>query len=154
MTGKGLYPLKLQPALHKKVWGGRALATKLGKALPTGAPYGESWEVHDSCQVMNGQLRGQSLGALTPQFGAALVGDGYDPTAGFPLLAKFIDARDWLSVQAHPNDRQARELEGEARGKTEAWLVLQAEPGAQLVIGLRPGTTPRASCPGDTARRS
>ena len=141
MTSESLYPLKLQPMLHKKVWGGRALETRLGKALPSDDPYGESWELHDSCLVLNGDLRGQSLGDLTRRFGAALVGDSYDHAQGFPLLAKFIDARDWLSVQAHPNDSQARALEGESRGKTEAWLVLHAEPGAQLVIGLRPGTT-------------
>ncbi len=141
MKSQGLYPLKLKAALHIKVWGGRALETQLGKALPSDEAYGEAWELHDSCLVTNGYLRGQSLGALTRQFGASLVGAGHPPADGFPLLAKFIDARDWLSVQAHPDDQQARELEGESRGKTEAWLVLDAEPGAQLVIGLRPGTT-------------
>lgn len=136
-----LYPLKLQSALHVKVWGGRRLATVLRKPLPTDQPYGESWELHNSALAANGQHRGKSLLELTRQYGADLIGAGNDPAEGVPLLAKFIDAADWLSVQAHPNDAQARALEGEPRGKTEAWLVLRAEPGARLVIGLRPGTT-------------
>lgn len=135
-----LYPLKLAPALHSKVWGGRKLETQLGKSLPTPEPYGESWELHDSCAVVNGRLRGRSLGELLKTYGESLAGAGQVAGAGFPLLAKFIDAKDWLSIQVHPDDRQARELEGEPRGKTEAWLVLAAEPGAQLVIGAQPGT--------------
>ncbi len=140
MTLPALYPLKLTPALHSKVWGGRKLETQLGKSLPTPEPYGESWELHDSCTVVNGRLRGRSLGELLAAYGESLTGAGHDAGAGFPLLAKFIDARDWLSIQVHPDDQQARELEGEPRGKTEAWLVLAAEPGAQLVIGVQPGT--------------
>lgn len=140
MTHPSLYPLKLAPALHSKVWGGRKLATQLGKTLPTPERYGESWELHDSCTVVNGRLRGRSLGELQQTYGESLVGAGHEVAAGFPLLAKFIDAKDWLSIQVHPNDDQARELEGEPRGKTEAWLVLATEPGAQLVIGVQPGT--------------
>ena len=136
-----LYPMKLQAALHSKVWGGRKLAAQLGKRLPTDEPYGESWELHDSCVVMNGALRGQTLGELTRQYGEALLGAGQDGRQGFPLLAKFIDANDWLSVQAHPNDEQAQDLEGEPRGKTEAWHVLAADTGAKLVIGVKTGTT-------------
>jgi len=138
-----LYPLKLQSALHVKVWGGRRLATALDKSLPTDQPYGESWELHDRSLIMNGAYRGLSLGELTRQFGADLIGAGNDPAAGVPLLAKFIDASEWLSIQVHPNDKQAKALEGEPRGKTEAWVVLDAEPGARLVIGLQPGTTRR-----------
>ena len=94
-----LYPMKLQAALHTKVWGGRTLETHLGKALPTHEPYGESWELHDSCAVTNGALRGRTLGELTREYGEALLGAGQDGRQGFPLLAKFIDANDWLSVQ-------------------------------------------------------
>ncbi|RMG81944.1 MAG: mannose-6-phosphate isomerase, partial [Chloroflexi bacterium] len=75
------------------------------------------------------------------QYGAALAGEGNNPDEGFPLLAKLLDASDWLSVQVHPNDEQARQLEGDPRGKTEAWVILAAEPGAKLVIGVKPGTT-------------
>jgi len=141
MTARTLYPLKLQSTLHVKVWGGRKLATELGKPLPTEQPYGESWELHDTCLVTNGALRGANLGELTQQFGADLVGAGNDPADGMPLLAKFIDAGEWLSIQVHPDDAQAMALESEPRGKTEAWVVLDADPGARLVIGLQKGVT-------------
>ena len=141
MTATALYPLKLRPALHAKVWGGRRLASLMRKSLPTAGPFGESWELHDSATVANGPLQGRRLGNLAREFGIDLLGAGNKPNAGIPLLAKFIDASDWLSIQVHPNDAQAQELEGEPRGKTEAWVVLHAAPGARLVIGLRPGTT-------------
>ena len=141
MRGNPLYPLKLQSSLHVKVWGGRKLAAQLNKPLPTQQPYGESWELHDSCVIVNGGHRGKRLGDLTRQFGADLIGKGSDSADGMPLLAKFIDAADWLSIQVHPDDAQASALEGEPRGKTEAWVVLYAEAGASLVIGLQPGVT-------------
>ena len=141
MKMRELYPLKLRPALHVKVWGGRRLADMMGKRLLTAEPYGESWELHDTSVIANGPLRGNSLGDLARQYGADLLGAGNDPAAGLPLLAKLIDASDWLSIQVHPNDEQAGALEREPRGKTEAWVILHAEPGAQLVIGLQPGTT-------------
>jgi mannose-6-phosphate isomerase len=135
-----LYPFLLEPALHVKVWGGRRLESLMHKSLPTDEPYGEAWEVHDSSTIRNGPLAGRSLGEALKTHGAALVGPNFDPAEGFPLLAKLIDATDWLSVQVHPNDEQARELEGQPRGKSEAWYVLSAEPGAKLVIGVQPGT--------------
>jgi mannose-6-phosphate isomerase len=138
---ESLYPLMLQPALHTRVWGGRRLETVLGKDLPTHEPYGESWEMHDTAVVANGALAGLKLGDLLPTYGVDLIGAGNDPAHGVPLLLKFLDARDWLSVQVHPNDEQARALEGDPRGKTEAWYVIAAEPGAQLVMGVQPGTT-------------
>lgn len=136
-----LYPLRLNPALHVRVWGGRRLQTVFNKPLPTDEPYGESWEMHDSATVADGPLAGQTLGALLATYGHDLIGLDNDPALGFPLLLKLMDSRDWLSVQVHPDDDQARELEGEPRGKTEAWIVLDAQPGARLVIGVRPGTT-------------
>ena len=139
MPATALYPLKLRPALRVKVWGGRRLEQLMRKRLPTSEPYGESWELHDSATVANGPLRGASLAELAQRFGAELLGCGQD--AGIPLLAKLIDATDWLSVQTHPNDEQALALEGEPRGKTEAWVVLHAEAGARLVTGVQPGTT-------------
>ena len=136
-----LYPLKLQPALHVKVWGGRRLSALLNKDLPTDEPYGESWELHDSAVVSNGALAGQRLGDILRDFDAELIGHDFDSSQGFPLLAKFIDAERWLSIQVHPDDAQARRLEGEPRGKTEAWVILHAEPGAKLVLGIRPGAS-------------
>jgi mannose-6-phosphate isomerase len=142
LTQTSLYPLLLQPSLHTKIWGGRKLETVLGKKLPTGDPYGESWELHDSATVANGALAGRTVGDLVSEYGKALIGPGHNPADGMPLLAKFLDARDWLSVQVHPNDQQARALNDGIRGKSEAWYVLEADPGARLVIGVKPGTTP------------
>jgi mannose-6-phosphate isomerase len=136
-----LYPFLLQPALHVKVWGGRRLETSLHKALPTDEPYGESWEMHDTAAVVNGVHAGRTLGDLLKEYGHDLVGADNGPSEGFPLLVKFLDAQDWLSVQVHPNDEQARELEGDPRGKTEAWYVLEATPGAKLVMAVKSGTT-------------
>ncbi len=141
MTSFALYPMKLRPALHVKVWGGRRLADMMGKRLPTDEPYGESWELHDTALIANGPLRETRLGDVARDYGADLLGGGNTGGDGIPLLAKLIDAADWLSVQVHPNDEQAREFENEPRGKTEAWVILHAEPGAQLVIGARAGAT-------------
>src|SRR5687768_3559960 len=134
-----LYPLLLTPSLHVKVWGGRRLSSELDKPLTEDAPYGEAWELHDTSIVANGTLAGKSLRELIDTYGAALIGEGYNPSEGLPLLIKLLDASDWLSVQVHPNDEQARELEGDPRGKTEAWIILAAEPDAKLVIGVQSG---------------
>ena len=141
MFANQLYPLKLSPAFHVKVWGGRRLADVMQKQLPTSEQYGESWELHDSAVVVNGPLHGISLSELTQRYGADLLGERNDPSEGFPLLAKLIDANQWLSIQVHPNDEQARKLEGEPRGKTEAWVVLHADADARLVVGLHPSTS-------------
>ncbi|MCS6835560.1 MAG: class I mannose-6-phosphate isomerase [Anaerolineae bacterium] len=142
-TIPSLPPLKLSARLHTRVWGGRRLAD-YGKRLLSSEPYGESWEVHDSALIDGGPYDGRTLGDLLAVYGAALVGEGFNPAEGFPLLVKLIDAQDWLSIQVHPDDEQARRLEGDPRGKTEAWIILEATPGARLVIGVHPGTTPQA----------
>lgn len=135
-----LYPLLMNPTLHTRVWGGRALETRYHKPLPTHAPYGESWELHDTTPVANGALAGRSIIDLTRTYGADLIGTDADPALGFPLLVKLLDCNDWLSVQVHPDDALAGKLEGEPRGKTEAWILLAAAPGAQIVVGIEPGT--------------
>lgn len=144
MTHTALYPLLLNPTLHSKVWGGRRLATQMHKSLPDEAPYGEAWEVHDTATVANGALAGQTLHDVLQAHGEALVGTHNNPTDGLPLLAKLLDASDWLSVQVHPDDAQAQALENYPRGKTEAWVVLATEPGAQLVVGVQAGTSREA----------
>ncbi len=136
-----LYPMLLEPTLHVKVWGGRHLETVMHKALPTDEPYGESWEMHDTSKVINGALAGRTLGEVLATYGADLIGDISDPKDGMPLLVKLLDANEWLSVQVHPNDAQAKELEGEPRGKTEAWYVINAEKDARIVIGVNPDAT-------------
>ncbi len=139
-----LYPLLLQASLHEKPWAGTALASHLGKSIAPGRRIGEAWELHDTSVIRNGELAGRTLADVLAEWGAALVGEQYDLSEGFPLLAKFIDANEWLSIQDHPNDEQARELEGEPRGKNEAWYVLAAAPGAKLVIGIQPGMSREA----------
>lgn len=140
MTSPPLYPLLLAPALKVKVWGGRGLHTHLGKSLPTDEPYGEAWELHDSAGIVNGVWAGRTVGDALAGWGQALIG-AFDPAEGMPLLIKYLDAHDWLSVQVHPDDTHAARLEGEPRGKTEAWYILHAEPAANLVCGVQPGLT-------------
>ncbi len=137
-----LYPLVLEAALHVKVWGGRRLETKLNKTLPTDEPYGESWEVHESCVVRNGQHSEKTVHDLIQTYGTELIGPHNDPSDGLPLLAKFIDAEKWLSVQVHPDDALAEALEGQPRGKTEAHYIIEIEGDAQFVIGLKDEATP------------
>lgn len=141
---EALYPLLLDPTLHIKVWGGRKLGTALGKTLPEDAPYGESWELHDTSIIANGAYHGKTVADLIHIWGHALLGDPFDLSDGLPLLIKLLDATEWLSVQVHPNDEQARALEGDPRGKTEAWVMLDTEPDAKLVIGLKTGTSQQA----------
>lgn len=136
-----LYPMLLDPTLHVKVWGGDQLRSKLGKDLPDDAPYGESWELHDTARILNGSQAGKTLAELIAQYGHAIIGTAFDPADGLPLLVKLLDASRWLSVQVHPNDAQANALEGDPRGKSEAWFILAATETARLVIGLKAGTS-------------
>ena len=137
-----LYPLRFQPIFRQYLWGGRRLATVLGKSLGTGEDYAESWEVvdhgADQSVVQWGPLAGRTLGQIALQWGAFLYGQQPVLTP-FPLLFKFLDAHQNLSVQVHPNDDQARELNPPDRGKTEAWVVMHAEPGSVIYAGLKRG---------------
>lgn len=132
------YPLLLRPRYDEKVWGGRRLETVLGKGLPLDAAVGESLETGDAAVVRNGPLAGRTLGELARLEGDALLGTRGRHASGdfgdFPLLVKFIDADDVLSLQVHPDDQGALSLG--KRGKTEAWYVVQAEPGAALITGF------------------
>ena len=128
------YPLLLEPHYDVKIWGGRRLETVLGKHLPDDGPVGESIESGGDARVVNGPLAGQTLNDLIARDGQALLGErgmtACGPFGDFPLLVKFIDASDVLSLQLHPDDDGARTLN--KRGKTEAWYIVQAQPGAQL----------------------
>ncbi len=134
-------PLRFTPHLRPLVWGGRLLAS-LRKELPTADAYGESWEVSDHAShrsvVADGPLQGQSLRDLMERSSADLFGRTNSP-AVFPWLIKFLDARDWLSVQVHPDDEKARRLWPGEGGKTEAWFVLDAAPDSRIYAGLLPG---------------
>ena len=138
-----LYPLLLQPQFHERVWGTRDLAPFYAPEI-TGGPIGEAWLTGDDCRVANGPLAGRTLADLARQFGARFLGNvgaeaGGDATR-FPLLVKFLFPREKLSVQVHPDDEGAAQI-GQPCGKTECWYVLRAAPGAQIGLGLKPGTS-------------
>jgi mannose-6-phosphate isomerase len=134
-----LYPLLMRPQFHERVWGARSLAP-IYPDLATSAPIGEAWLTGEECKVANGPLAGRMLGELSHEFKQDLTGEAAPVASRFPLLIKFLFPRDKLSVQVHPDDEGAREL-GQPCGKTECWYVLHAEPGAQIGLGLKPGTT-------------
>jgi mannose-6-phosphate isomerase len=133
--------LQLTPQYHHRLWGGQHL-----QANPTN-PIGEMWAVYEQNQIANGPLAGQALAEVSKQLGADLLGAKVFARTGsrFPLLIKLLDCADWLSVQVHPNDHQAIQLEGAGQfGKTEAWHILNAQPGAQVIAGVKPDTSPEA----------
>ena len=137
-----LYPLQFAPLLKRYLWGGRRLGTVLGKPIGGESDYAESWEIcdhgSDQSRVTQGPLAGQTLGQLVQSQGDALLGK-HAGCPKFPLLFKYIDAHDRLSVQVHPNDRQSAQLPCPDSGKTEAWVVLQAMPGSMVYAGLKRG---------------
>jgi mannose-6-phosphate isomerase len=140
MTAQGtaLFPIHLRASLHETIWGGQNLARSAGKSLPPNTLIGESWETEIQNQAVNPPYAGKSLGELVEVLGEALLGTQAIRIFGprFPLLAKFIDAQEKLSVQVHPNDEYAHEHEHGKLGKTEAWYVLHAAPGAALIHGM------------------
>ncbi|MGI6566745.1 MAG: type I phosphomannose isomerase catalytic subunit [Limnochordia bacterium] len=140
------YPFTFVPIYKDKVWGGTALSTQFGRALP-GSNIGESWEIAAHNQgvsvVANGPLAGTSLPELMSLYGRALIGTALPDSAlvKFPLLLKILDANDYLSVQVHPDDEYAADHESGDPGKWEAWYVIAAQPGAEIIYGLKPGAT-------------
>ena len=125
--------LRLRPRYLPKVWGGRRLQPSSLE------PIGEAWIVAGDSYVAGGALDGTTLDELARDAPLALLGRSGDD-GDFPLLIKLLEATQWLSVQVHPDDALARELEGPgSRGKTEAWYVIDAAPGAELIVGLRDG---------------
>jgi mannose-6-phosphate isomerase len=135
-----LYPLLTERKIVEPIWGGDHLAAWLDLPPPHPARLGETWQVYDMNLVVNGQFVGQSLAELAREYGADLVGTRSFARYGddFPLLAKFIDAADRLSIQVHPDDAYAhtREIATGFHGKTEAWYILDAIPGADVTYGL------------------
>ena len=134
-----LYPLRLLPEFYERVWGTHSLAPIYSRPV-MGEPVGEVWLTGEKCKVANGPLAGQSLAEVTRQFGAELVGEAAPDPSRFPLLIKFLFPKEKLSVQVHPDDKAAAQ-KGQPCGKTECWYVLQAEPGSQVGLGLKPGTS-------------
>ncbi len=142
-----LYPLRFKPMFVPKPWGGRRIAS-LGRDLPaSGEPIGESWELVDlpgrSSVISSGPLAGRTLHDVLEADPRALLGD-VRPTSegGFPLLVKYLDAQENLSVQVHPDAAHADADQG-IRSKTEALYILHAEPGAVVYRGITPGVSPQ-----------
>lgn len=142
MTAEPLYPLRFEPIFKPAIWGGRRLADMFPGA-PAEGPIGEAWVLSDQGDnvsvVADGPLRGTTLRQLMRDRRDELLGPPLAHHDTFPLLLKFIDAAQPLSVQVHPDDELAQRLEGLARGKTEAWIVMHAEPGSRIYAGLKPG---------------
>lgn len=138
-----VYPLIFMPIPKRRIWGGRRLAELFDKPLPTGVPIGETWEVCDleeeQSVVANGPEQGKTLHEVMEAWGGALLGRATPIDGRFPLLIKFLDARETLSVQVHPATAMAARLGGSVRVKHEAWYVIDAEPGACIYRGLRKG---------------
>jgi mannose-6-phosphate isomerase len=137
------YPLRLQPTYRDYLWGGRNLATRLGKAIPAEGIWAESWEIVDHREhesvIDNGPLAGETLGGLMRQDPLWLVGRAEAIGGRFPLLVKYLDCQGVLSVQVHPDDAYALRMNPPDLGKTEAWYIVDAQPGAVLYAGLKPG---------------
>lgn len=137
-------PLIFEPLIKQIRWGGRKLGSVLGKPIGDAADYAESWEIadHPSGQsvVANGSLAGRRLNDLLQSHAEELLGRHAGMTQ-FPLLIKFLDANDWLSLQVHPNDQQAVRYDPQENGKTEAWIIVDAEPDSQICAGLKSGVT-------------
>lgn len=148
------YPMRTEPFFRDYLWGGRNLATKLGKSLPSEGVWAESWEIIDhpehQSRVTNGECSGMTLRQITEQSAEWLLGPDLVASAGsavsgstasLPLLLKYLDCQRVLSVQVHPDDAYAQQMSPPDLGKTEAWYVIDAEPGAVLYAGLKPGVT-------------
>jgi mannose-6-phosphate isomerase len=144
---KALYPLKFEPILMERLWGGNKLQTELNKPLEGRCDVGESWELSglegNVSVVSNGFLKGNTLPELIEIYMGDLVGERVFQLFGheFPLLIKFIDAREALSIQVHPDDELAQKRH-QSFGKTEMWYVMQAEKEAQLISGFKESVTP------------
>ncbi len=128
-----LTPFQLLPEYRDYVWGGERLR-------PGRAPTAEAWVVYEQDRIADGPLAGRSLAEAAAEFGPALLGRRPLETTGrrFPLLIKLLDSAAWLSLQVHPDDEQAQALEGPGHfGKTEAWHVVEAAPGAEILCGFQ-----------------
>jgi len=130
-------PFSLAPEYRDYVWGGSRLR-------PEVVPTAEAWVIYAGNRITSGPYAGRTLSELSLEFSADLLGTRAIAQTGtrFPVLVKILDCAQWLSLQVHPNDEQAKKLEGEGFfGKTEAWHVLEADPNAKLVAGIKPNVS-------------
>lgn len=148
-------PLVFEPLYRSYLWGGRRLASKLGKNLPVEGIWAESWEIVDHPQgqsvVKNGHWQGWTLGRLLSEHREAILGqesqaslegsEGRPHVSRFPLLLKYLDCQNVLSVQVHPDDAYGLQMASPDLGKTEAWYIIDAEPRSVLYAGLKPNVS-------------
>ncbi len=142
------YPMRTAPFFRDYLWGGRNLQTVLGKAIPEDGVWAESWEIIDHTEhqsrVTNGALKGRTLRDLALSDPDWLFGNIASQLEALPLLLKYLDCQRVLSVQVHPDDDYAAGMQPPDLGKTEAWYVISAQPGAKLYAGLKEGVDVRA----------
>jgi mannose-6-phosphate isomerase len=140
-----LYPLRFAPIYQYRLWGGRRFAGLLSAPLPGIGPIGEAWILSDrqdhQSRVADGPLKGQTIRQLLEKFQDQLMGKLAHRFPRFPLLLKFLDAREMLSVQVHPSDAHKELLPQGETGKTEAWVVVETGANSRIYSGLKPGTT-------------
>jgi mannose-6-phosphate isomerase len=145
MSNASLYPLRFEPIYQYRPWGGRRLAELLSAPLPGDGPVGEAWVLSDrddhQSRVANGWLKGHTLRDMMEQFREPLMGKLSPDLRRFPLLLKFLDAHEMLSVQVHPSAAQTDLIPVGESGKTEAWVVIETSSESQIYAGLKPGTT-------------
>jgi mannose-6-phosphate isomerase len=140
-----LYPFQFGPIYQYRLWGGRRLADLLAAPLPGEGPIGEAWLLSDRddhpSTVTNGPLKGSTIEQLLEKFPQQMLGKLAGRFQRFPVLLKFLDAHQKLSVQVHPKNMQIELIPAGESGKTESWVVLEAGPESRIYAGLKPGTT-------------
>ncbi len=133
-------PLVFDSYYRPQIWGGRGLCTQLGRDLPDERPYGEAWDVSPQPLHVSRVLEGPQTGRDLNTVWKILCGNVASPL-GFPLLVKWLECHEFLSLQVHPDDQMAQSVLNEPFGKSEAWVVISAEPSARIFAGLKPGVT-------------
>lgn len=144
-TAQSLYPLRFDPIFQYRLWGGRRLGDWMNRPLPGDDAIGEAWVLSDrddqASQVAEGPLKGTTITALMVQSRDQILGELSHRFERFPLLLKFLDVEKMLSVQVHPRDDQKELIPKGDTGKTEAWVVLEADAKSRIYAGLKPHTT-------------
>lgn len=139
-----LYPLKFEPIYQYRLWGGRKLENLLSKPLPGDEPIGEAWILSDrpdhASKVSDGPLKGYTITQLMNEYPSEVMGKLGNHVDRFPLLLKFLDCKEVVSVQVHPSDDQKKYIPQGDTGKTEAWVVLETGKDSRVYAGLTPGT--------------